>query len=60
MIIVMTEFDKESKKEIVSHGVNINTCENVVLENCPIEDYFFKNLVYLDNKINEYVLKENN
>lgn len=58
MIIVVTHYDKEIKKEIVSHGVDTNTCESIVLESSPIDDYFKQGLVYLNNEIDEYVLRE--
>jgi hypothetical protein len=47
MIIVITEWDEEMKCEMVSHGVNDDTFQNVVMQQVPIQS--LKDAYYSDS-----------
>lgn len=54
MYIIMTYFDEETQQSEVSHAVNINTGENLILPAEPIEE-----LGYFNANIGEWILHTN-
>lgn len=56
MIILIVEYEEESNKFTVSHGVDSETFQNVVMQQLPL-DYYIRtcNAIFLDY-MNSWVL----
>lgn len=58
MIIVITYTDPKTNRQFISHGIDSDTLNNVVLPQDSVEHWVEKKVIYWDKTINEYVLAE--